>query len=125
MSLSKLFTLQALLDVWNNPVSQALLMRPAPSRASPYNSAVAKVLVQKLDIDPGEVSNICREKGFGSLLSDILLTLVCNAATAIRDVDICNLLFDFGGAFVLLAAAAATMKYLQLKKQPVQGKKAA
>ena len=80
MRLTKLLTLQALLDAWNNPVSQSLLMRPALSRASPYNSAVAKLLVQKLDIDPGEVSNKCQEQDLGSLLSGVLLTLVCKCS---------------------------------------------
>lgn len=44
------------------------------------------------------------------------------AETAVRDVDILNLLLNAGGALVLLASAAATLKYLQLRRQPLKAK---
>lgn len=44
------------------------------------------------------------------------------AASAVKDVDIINLFMDAAGAFALLASAAATIKYLTLKKQPAKVK---
>jgi hypothetical protein len=45
-----------------------------------------------------------------------------DAETAVNDVDVINLWMDGGGAFALLASAAATIKYLMLKKQPAKVK---
>jgi len=42
------------------------------------------------------------------------------AETAVKDVDIINLWMDAGGAFALLASAAATINYLTLKQQPAK-----
>ena len=44
------------------------------------------------------------------------------AASAVKDIDIINLVMDTAGAFFLLASAAATIKYLTLKKQPAKVK---
>lgn len=40
------------------------------------------------------------------------------AGTAVIDVDVTNLLLNSAGAFALLASAAATIKYMQIKRKP-------
>jgi len=84
---------KAVLDAWNNPLARSLLMMNTPPVHTPYDQSVAKFLVQKLNLDP---------------------------ETAVKDVDIINLWMDAGGAFALLASAAATINYLTLKQQPAK-----
>ena len=40
--------------MFNNPLARASLMMKSPPVAQPYDHAVAKLLVQKLDLDPSE-----------------------------------------------------------------------
>lgn len=51
-------------------------------------------------------------------LGACMLTNDCLAESAIYDVDIINLASDAAGSFFLLAASAATTKYLWLKNSP-------
>ena len=47
---------QAILDAWNNPYARSLLLMSSPPTATPYDQSVAKLLVQKLNLDPGVFS---------------------------------------------------------------------
>ena len=47
--------LQAILDAWNNPYARSLLLMSSPPTATPYDQSVAKLLVQKLNLDPGTI----------------------------------------------------------------------
>lgn len=50
--------MQALLEAWNNPYARAQLSLPAPLKANSYDQALAKFLVQKLNIDPGQLVTV-------------------------------------------------------------------
>lgn len=103
---------QAILDAFNNPLARASLMLPSPQTAQPYDQAVAKLLVQKLNLNPREHSDpfvastsVC-SCGRGHLICMSLVHydwIVLSGLTLLEDLYSEVLLWQQANASVLLS----------------------